>query len=226
MRSVMNRIACSLPRTILATSLAFVGCSATAGGDPASDDGGPASSSSSPGSSSSSASSSDASSSGSSSGGSSSSGSSSNSSGSQSSTCNTIAQQGAPFDILATQVAAPAPQGGVVADGTWIATSGKMWGSSSPEGKKVGTSGSSTYQITGATIQTVSTGATSGNVTQRTLTLSTTGTTYKLTTTCEYPQSDADVDMQSGGYTATPTTLIFYVSGTGTAVLEYTLTKQ
>ena len=50
--------------------------------------------------------------------------------------------------------------------------------------------------------------------------------TYNLTTTCEYPQSDAGVDMESGGYTATPTTLSFYVSGTGKPVLEYTFTKQ
>lgn len=142
-------------------------------------------------------------------------------------TCNAVVQQGASFEILATQAAAPAPQGGTIADGTWLGTSAKIWGSSSPEGTKVGTGALSTWEVTGTTIQVISTGASSGKVTRRTLTLSTVGTTFTLSEACANPLSDGGLEpAQTGGYTATATTMSFFSQGSGSATLEFVFTKK
>jgi hypothetical protein len=133
-------------------------------------------------------------------------------------------QQGATFDVFTTQATAPAPQGGAIANGVWIATGGKVWGSTAAEGTKVGTAGKSTWEITGTTVQAISTGATSGNVTRRTITMTTNGTGYMFVGTCVDPASDAGLgDAETGNYTATATTLTFYPQG---GTLEFSFTKQ
>ena len=50
---------------------------------------------------------------------------------------------------------------------TYVATTGKVWGSSSPENSKFGTAGSATMVVSGNEVQTITTGATSMKVTRR-----------------------------------------------------------
>lgn len=79
--------------------------------------------------------------------------------------------------------------------------------------------------IAGTTVQAISTSS-SNKVNRRTFTLTTSDKNYGVTMGCSYPAPDAGIDVAAGGYTATPTTLILYVTGTGAAVLEFTYTKQ
>lgn len=195
---------------------------------PAASDAG-ASSSTSTSSSSSSGGSSSGGSTSSSSGGSSG-GSTSSSGGTDAGTCNGLTQLGSPFELRTTQAAVPEPQGGTIADGTYVATSGKVWGSTAAENTKFGTAGSSTIQLTGNAIQTITTGATSMKVTRRsgTFTTNATSKTISFAASCTYPPADAGAgDLQDGPYTAENGTLRLYVplNGTGT-FLELTYTKQ
>lgn len=135
-----------------------------------------------------------------------------------------------PFELRTTQAAVPAPLGGTIANGTYVATAGKVWGSTAAENTKFGTAGSSTIQISGNTIQTIATGATSMKVTRRSGTFTTDATkkTISFDANCTYPPADAGAgDLQDGPYTVENDTLRLFVAlnNSGT-YLEFTYTKQ
>ncbi len=133
--------------------------------------------------------------------------------------CNTLLNS-AP-SITVEQVASdpPAPLGGTPADGTYVLSAAVIYtGSAGPAGPS-GTS-QTTLQITGSTIQVVST----GDPPTRTVTFSTSGTSLDSVDTCP------DTDTRPGSYTATPTTLIVELDGgtddAGARTLVETFTKQ
>jgi hypothetical protein len=116
--------------------------------------------------------------------------------------CNTIAND-APV-IPVTQVAAdpPAPQGGTILDGTYWGTSLTIY--TGPNGP-TGTTGTfqTTALIQGSTVQLVQTGTPA----RRTITLTPSDGGFTSVDTCPGTQTAA------GGYTATPTTLTFFLPG-------------
>jgi hypothetical protein len=134
--------------------------------------------------------------------------------------CNTIAN-GAPV-VDVTQIAAdpPAPQGGVIVDGTYWETSLDIYtGPSGPAGVS-GTS-QTTALIQGESVQLVN----SGPPTRRTIMLTTTADAgFTSVDTCP------DVQTSQGAYTATPTTLVIFLPGgtddAGARTVVETLTKQ
>jgi hypothetical protein len=133
--------------------------------------------------------------------------------------CNTIANA-APV-VSVTQVAAdpPGPQGGTIVDGTYWGTSVTIYtGPNGPTGA-TGTS-QMTALVQGSTVQLV----TSGQPARRTIALTTADAGFTSVDTCPASQTS------QGGYTATPTTLTFFLPGgtddAGARTVVDTLTKQ
>lgn len=139
-------------------------------------------------------------------------------------------QLGTPFAIFTTQSPVPEAQGGTIANGTYVATSGKVWGSSATEGSKFGTAGSATMVVSGNDVQTITTGATSMKVTRRsgTFVIDATTKTISFTNTCTYPAADGGAgDLTDGPFTVEGTTLHFFVALNNNGVyLELTYQKQ
>ena len=133
--------------------------------------------------------------------------------------CNTLVNSAAviPVDQVASDP--PAPQGGTVVDGTYTQTSAVIY---TGQGGPTGASGTTqtTLQVTGGTIQVVST----GDPATRTVTFTTSGTSLDSVDTCP------DTDTRPGTYTATPTTLVVELDGgtddAGARTLVETFTKQ
>jgi hypothetical protein len=106
-----------------------------------------------------------------------------------------------------------------------VGTSAKVYTASSPEGSKFGTAGSVRLDLSGTSFQSVATGTT-GKVTRKSGMFTVSGTTYTRTETCSDPLVDGGVAaLETGGYTATATTLTLYNNG-GAFLVEITLTKQ
>ena len=133
--------------------------------------------------------------------------------------CNTLANSAAPIPVVEVAADPPAPEGGTVVDGTYALTGAVIYtGSAGP----TGTSGTTqtTLEITGSTIQVVST----GDPTTRTVTFTTSGTSLASVDTCP------DTDSHPGTYTATPTTFVVELDGgtddAGARTLVETFTKQ
>jgi len=133
--------------------------------------------------------------------------------------CNTLVNS-AP-SITVEQVASdpPAPQGGIPVDGTYVLSAAVIYtGPAGPTGPS-GTS-QTMIQITGSTIQVVST----GEPPTRTVTFTTSGTSLDSVDTCP------DTDTRPGSYTATPTTFVVALDGgtddAGARTLVETFTKQ
>jgi hypothetical protein len=133
--------------------------------------------------------------------------------------CNTIVNDGPVIPV--TQVAAnpPAPQGGTIRDGTYWGTSLTIY--TGPNGP-TGTTGTfqTTALIEGSTVQLVA----NGNPARRTITLTPADGGFTSVDTCPGTQ------MAEGGYTATPTTLTFFLPGgtddAGPRTVVEVLTRQ
>jgi len=135
--------------------------------------------------------------------------------------CNALANIAPMVAISYVASAPPAAQGGTIADGTYTMTAATIYtgvgGPSGPAGD-----GQVTIQITGSTIQVVTSGAAPNHLTT---TLMTSNTSFTRTDTCP------DTMMQSGSYTATPTTFtVILPAGTfpdgGAKTLVEVFTKQ
>ena len=168
----------------------------------------------------------------SSSGGSSSSsgGSSSSSGGSSSSSggggqCNALTQQGTKLDVTGSKAAPPAATGGALADGTYVLTASKLYGSTVPDGPVPGfSSPATTVQITGTTYDSIVT-RTTGDV-RTTSTLAVSGTNATLTQTCSFPLADGGLAAPAqGSYSVTGTGFIIYAT-TQRLTAEQTFTKK
>jgi hypothetical protein len=133
--------------------------------------------------------------------------------------CNTIANGAPVVDVVQIAADPPTPQGGAIADGTYWQTAASIY--TGPSGP-AGASGTSqlTALVQGPTVQLVS----DGQPMRRTVMLTTADAGFTSTDTCPQPQSS------QGGYTATPTTLTFFLpAGTddaGPRTLVTTLSKQ
>jgi len=133
--------------------------------------------------------------------------------------CNMLTNSAAAITYSQVNQNPPTPQGGTIVDGTYAMTDASIY--TGPNGPS-GPSGMSqtTIQITGSTIQVVS----SGKPTTRTVTLTTSGTSLTATDTCP------DTKVNHGSYTATSTTLLIFLDGgtddAGARTLVETFTKQ
>jgi hypothetical protein len=133
--------------------------------------------------------------------------------------CNTLVNSAPSITIEQVASDPPAPQGGTPVDGTYVLSAAVIYtGPAGPAGPS-GTS-QTTLQITGSTIQVVST----GDPLTRTVTFSTSGTSIDSVDNCP------DTDTRPGSYTATPTTFIVELDGgtddAGARTLVETFTKQ
>jgi hypothetical protein len=133
------------------------------------------------------------------------------------STCNAIAQQGAVLELELMEGPAPVPQGGAIASGTWVATAARIWGAPSPF---TGSMAAQTWEISGTSMQAVSTGKDPTDVQHRSATLVPAGTSFTLSTTCHSLGETSPP--QTGSYTATATTLSLLAPGTTKMELIFT----
>jgi hypothetical protein len=117
--------------------------------------------------------------------------------------CTTLTNTAAAVPVQTLAEDPPTPLGGTIVDGTYEMTATAIY--TGPDGPS-GTDGTAqtTIQITGSTIQIVTT----GDPTTRTITLATSGTSFTSTDTCP----DTSTFIQ-GSYTATATTLVVQFSG-------------
>jgi hypothetical protein len=133
--------------------------------------------------------------------------------------CNTLVDV-APV-VTVTQVASdpPAPLGGTIADGTYAMTDVTIY--TGPQGP-TGPTGSAqtTIQVSGSTVQVVSSGAPP----TRTVTLAISGSAFTSTDSCP------DTKVSQGHYTATATSLVILLPGgtddAGARTVVETFTKQ
>ncbi len=140
-------------------------------------------------------------------------------------TCNELAQQGVPVVVTTTQSPAPAAAGGTIADGTYVLTTAKIWGSTEPEGSSPGAAAAQTWSFRGATLDMVQTTAKAKTVSRSSGTIAPAGNTkLSLKQTCSYPASAAGSALTTP-FTATSTTLSLYTPN-GLATYELTYTKQ
>jgi hypothetical protein len=133
--------------------------------------------------------------------------------------CNALGNAAPPVTIQQVASAPPAPAGGTVADGTYFMTDVSIYtGSNGPSGPS-GTA-QTTIQVSGSTIQVVS----SGQPMTRTVMLATSGSTFTSTDTCP------DATVTHGSYSATATTFLIFLDGVtddaGARTVVETFTKQ
>jgi hypothetical protein len=133
--------------------------------------------------------------------------------------CNALANAAPVVSIDQVASDPPAPLGGSISDGTYTLTSAAIY--TGPTGP-AGAAGSEqvTIQITGSTLEV----SDDGTPATRTVTLSTSGTSFTTTDTCP------DTTVATGSYTATASTLVLELDGgtddAGARTVLATFTKQ
>lgn len=135
------------------------------------------------------------------------------------SACNMLANSAQVITTRQVSQDPPMPQGGTMVDGTYAMTDVSIYtGPSGPSGPSGTTQ--TTIQVTGNTIQVVST----GQPTTRSVTLAISGTGFTATDTCP------DSNVTQGSFTATPTTILIFLPGgtddAGARTVVETFTKQ
>jgi hypothetical protein len=127
--------------------------------------------------------------------------------------CNALKNVGELVTIQALASDPPAPEGGALADGTYVATSAVLYtGSGGASGPTTQTT-QLTIQIDGSHVETVIEGERSS------ATFATSGTRITSTTTCP------DRVVQENGYSATATSFLVFIPRAGGKMLVETLTR-
>ena len=105
--------------------------------------------------------------------------------------------------------------------GTYVLSSAKAHGSNAPDGTKLFVVGKDTIALTATTFDHIQTDD-KAKETRSSGTAAASGTSFTLTTTCQFPAGSAKAP-QVGSYTATATGLtLLQTQGTGTFELTYT----
>ena len=144
--------------------------------------------------------------------------------------CNTIPQLGMSVDVFESNVS-PVPQGGAIANGTYVLTSLKLYNSSTEE-VNIGTYGKVTLEMSGSAVSEVTTDALNAE-TRATYTLTISGTRIvdaSTKPTCIFPSTGLKkltLPLREWGFTASASTLILVEDNhTGSNLLIATFTKK
>lgn len=135
--------------------------------------------------------------------------------------CNNLEQQGPEVALSGSQERAPAPEGGMIVDGTYVLTSSVLYTHTRSHGAKLVEMGRITMRVNGATSELVRSGV-DGRERRSTVSRVNEGHLTKMHTTCASPTNHGDTTSTTP-YTATDTTLTFITPGpAGTVVATYT----
>jgi hypothetical protein len=135
--------------------------------------------------------------------------------------CNSVVQEGALVDLVASSAAPPKATGGTIEDGTYVLAALTLHTpNSKDDGAKIATLGKTTMEMKGSTSQLVRTSS-DGLETRTTVTRVNEGLNTTATTTCVSPPARADA-ATTAQYSASPTSLILINTGpAGTSVATY-----
>ncbi len=126
--------------------------------------------------------------------------------------CNTLANSGAPVQLMTSGAEPPSGTGGTVVNGTYTLTSIVLYDGLQDAG--MSPAASLTISISGDTVQSIA--STSGQpAVVETSTFTTSGTSFTLTQTCP-----GGGNVQTGTFTATATMLTLFTAGAGSSPSE------
>ena len=146
----------------------------------------------------------------------------------QSASCTTLTQLGASVDAYAGNPGTPAPPaGGTIANGKYVLTGLKLYGTPNVPGQKVAVYGKHTIEVTATTVAQITTEPDSAETRMKS-TYTKSGTNLVLTRTCTQPGNGSPTAVTLS-FSATPTTLTLYEVQATQPVLQTTeliFTKQ
>lgn len=127
------------------------------------------------------------------------------------------------MSVVAASGPAPVPQGGALADGTYVMTSATAYGTKNADGATLEAIGTATIAVSGSTLQVVLLDD-KGKVEHQTYTITLSGSAMTTTQTCRDPGKLEAA--QTGQFTATPTTLHTIIPAGGTSTYDIVYTRQ